>query len=265
MTDDLNDFTREDFERLQYYVYLYVDPFSDTPFYVGKGKGKRADHHLTDKGEHPLVARLNDIRSRGSLPRVEILAYGLDEDTAFKVEAAAIDLIGFQNLTNRQIGHGAAQYGRQSIDALRTRFAREPLTVVQHDCIALKIDKSLDEARERLGSRFDGVSDESRMALYDCVRGAWAVNIDRVASRKYVLAVYSGVVREVYQAAQWLPAGSSLYFDGSKTFGEGRYEFVGSLAPEPIRDLYRLKRLRLAGQQPIRYLDAGTEIRGVLE
>ena len=165
MTDDLSDFTREDFEQLGYYVYLYIDPFTDAPFYVGKGKNSRVDHHRTDKGDHPLAARLDEIRARGGFPRIEILAYGLDEDTAFKVEAAAIDLIGFDNLTNRQIGHGAAQYGRQSIDALGTRFAREPVTRLEHNCLALRIDRSADKAREPLESRFDGITCPAAIAV----------------------------------------------------------------------------------------------------
>jgi hypothetical protein len=31
---------------LGYYLYLHIDPRSDKPFYVGKGKGKRILAHL---------------------------------------------------------------------------------------------------------------------------------------------------------------------------------------------------------------------------
>ena len=74
-------------------------------------------------------------------------------------------LIGFDNLTNHQIGHGAAQYGHQSIDALRTRFAREPLTRLEHNCLALRIDRSADKARERLERRFDGITCPAAIAV----------------------------------------------------------------------------------------------------
>lgn len=108
---------------------MCIDPRNDKPFYIGRGKGNRAFAHLDDASENEKVARIAEIRAAGLQPRIELLAIGLDEKTAFKVEAASIDLIGFENLTNRVIGHGARKYGRAPLTLcmlvwLQTRSTR---------------------------------------------------------------------------------------------------------------------------------------------
>ena len=42
---------REVARELGYYVYVYVDPRSEAPFYVGKGLGQRALAHLSAEVE----------------------------------------------------------------------------------------------------------------------------------------------------------------------------------------------------------------------
>lgn len=78
-----------------YYVYILIDPRDDAPFYIGKGKGKRALAHgarerrgRSENGTKQL--RLGDIRRGGKAPRVALLANGLSEPEAFAVERAAI-------------------------------------------------------------------------------------------------------------------------------------------------------------------------------
>ena len=41
--------------HLGYYVYLYIDPRTAKPFYVGKGKGRRLLAHLSDQAESRKV------------------------------------------------------------------------------------------------------------------------------------------------------------------------------------------------------------------
>ena len=174
------------------------------------------------------------IISAGLQPRIEILAFGLDEQTAFKVEAAAFDLVGFENLTNRVIGQGARRWGRRSIDAAHAELAASPLTEF-HRCVAIiRINSSVDVAKKRLGPRFDGESDESAVALYDATRGAWVIDKAKADAVEFVLAYYEGVIREVYQVAEWLPGGSTLYADRSLTQAPNRWEFVGRVSDEPV-------------------------------
>ena len=111
-------FSKKTSEALGSYVYVYSDPDTKKPFYVGKGKGNRVFDHLNDNSESAKCLRIQEIRSRGKEPLIEILAHGLDDDTALKVEAAAIDLIGIDNLTNIQRGHDSSSYGKIEVSML---------------------------------------------------------------------------------------------------------------------------------------------------
>lgn len=84
-----------------YYVYALVDPRNDETFYVGKGKGDRAYHHMR---RHSLVAgynsakcaRILQIIEDGCLVRVLRLADGLTEREAYRRERKEIRLARIQ-------------------------------------------------------------------------------------------------------------------------------------------------------------------------
>lgn len=222
-------FDARESELLGYYVYVYTDPRSEEPFYVGKGKGNRAFSHLNDGSESAKVARIREIRDAGMEPRIEVLGFGLDERTAFKVEAAAIDLIGFDKLTNAQVGHHARRFGRKSIDSIHAELAAEPVGEFLDDVILIKLNVT-----------FDGATRGAAIALYDATRGTWRLSAHQARRAKYALAVFAGVVREVYEIAEWLPAGSTAYVDPNRYVRvEGRWEFVGRVADDPVRTRYR--------------------------
>lgn len=92
-----------------FYVYVYIDPrkppvtingytFCGEPFYIGKGKDKRAWAHLKESGtrvintlKHGKIQRIID---SGSEPVIEMLAIDLTEENALEQEQAWIAAIG---------------------------------------------------------------------------------------------------------------------------------------------------------------------------
>lgn len=217
-------------EALEYYVYVYSDPDTKEPFYVGKGKGNRVFNHLDDQSENDKAHKIREIRERGKEPIIEILAHGLDNETALKVEAAAIDLIGIKNLTNRQRGHESSTYGKIEVSLLDARYSHEKLKEddITDNILLIRINK-----RYR--------NDMSPQELYDATRGYWRLNVENAKKVDYALSVYEGMVLEVYEVAEWLPALSTFMDRPGKPNPEdmeGRYEFVGKVANDNIRKHY---------------------------
>lgn len=86
--------------ELSLYVYLLVDPRTNVPFYVGKGRGLRHASHLAeavvaqdDENASAKVAHIRELIDNALTPEVWILRYGLNEREYTQVEAAAIDLL----------------------------------------------------------------------------------------------------------------------------------------------------------------------------
>lgn len=226
-----NQFDALESESLKFYVYLYSDPQNSQPFYIGKGVGNRAFSHLSDASESGKVARIREIREAGREPTIEILAFGLDETTAFKVEAAAIDLVGFENLTNQVVGHGARKFGRMTVDEVHGKLSSIPIESFAEHCVLIRINDTFADAAKH-----------GPIDLYDATRGTWRIGLDRASQVKFALAVFGGIVREVYEIAQWFPAASTMYADPARAEEpSGRYEFVGRVASAEVGARYRWK------------------------
>ncbi|MCG8563917.1 MAG: hypothetical protein MI747_02440 [Desulfobacterales bacterium] len=225
---------------LKYYVYVYSDPRTHVPFYIGKGKGNRVFDHLGDIRDSQKVRLIEELRSSGVEPQIEILRYGLTEREALLVEAAAIDLIGLSSLTNKNSGHHSRSYGRINSRDLMDMVRRDPVDV-RHKVVLMTINKLY-------------TSTMSARALYEATRGVWKVG-PRREQVEYAFAVYQGIVREVYRIETWLPAGTLKYTTRDACdFGlTQRWEFKGRVAHD-IRDEYLGKFVGLGGQNPIRYM-----------
>lgn len=96
-------------------------------------------------------------------------------------------------------------------------------------------------------------SDITAEELYEATRGIWVVG-HRREQAEYGMAVYQGIVREVYRIQKWHPAGTLKYHTrDSKDFkSSGRWEFERIVATD-IRDEYVGNSVGMGGQNPIRY------------
>ncbi len=231
--------TDEVAETLKSYVYIYTDPHNGEIFYIGKGKGNRLFSHLSDQSESEKVARIAEIRSSGLEPQIDLLRYGLTDMEAALVEAASIDLIGKTKLTNKISGFDGHSFPRITSQEVIIMLTAKHVDV-RHKAILITSNRLY---------RSSMTSEE----LYETYRGCWKVGIRRNKA-DYVMAVYQGIVREVYRIDQWYPAGTLEYKtrDSSDFKGSGRWEFSGDVALD-IRDEYVNFSVGKGNQNPIRY------------
>lgn len=232
-------------ERLGYYVYLYINPFDNSIFYVGKGRGNRVFAHLNDQNDSRKSRVIKKIRAQGKDPRIEILIHGLrDEITALRIEAAVIDLLGLDTLTNKVRGWESRIVGRMEINQLVALYDSEPANI-EESAILIRINQLY---------RY-GMDDEE---LYEATRGVWKLG-DRRNNAKYAFAVYKGMVREVYSIQRWFPAGTTIYRTREDLYYPERWEFEGGIAEKTIRRKYIDKSveayLAFNSRNPITYVN----------
>ena len=248
----INKFSPNTIENIGYYVYVYSDPDTHEPFYVGKGQGNRVFDHLKEETKSSKVRKLKELKKNGKEPLIQILVHGLkDSDTAEKVEAAVIDLLGVDNLTNQKRGKESRKYGIEEVSVLDDKYRNETLEEedITDNVILLKIKKYY---REGMSPR----------ELYDVTRGYWRVTEKKRERVDFAFAVYNGIVREVYKVEEWLPALSTFTERSDvrsckpkKTKTE-KHEFVGRIADEEIRMKYRGKSVKelMPNQGVVRYI-----------
>lgn len=216
-------------ERLGYYVYAYVDRKTESIIYVGKGKGERMLAHLL----------------RFSAHRVDILSHGIpDEKTAYLVEAAVIDAFGLPSLSNRVRGKHSAVVGRIPLREIVLKYAAHPAKI-RVPALLIRINRLFR-------------SDMSSAELYDATRGVWRLG-KRRESAQYAMAIYNGLVREVFAIHTWHEAGTTEYRfrKQSELKLKGRCEFTGKLASNEVRQEYFGKSvthlMSVGAQNPVTY------------
>jgi hypothetical protein len=213
-------------EKLGYYVYLYVDPRTNRTFYVGKGKGARILAHLSQTAESRKRIALKELKKLGLEAQIEVLAHALpNEETAYRIEAAVIDLLGLGDLTNEVRGWRSIQLGRLPFNELVSYYDPKPAKVTEP---ALLI---------RINQRYR--HNMSPQELYESTRGIWRLG-PRRDQAKVALAVFHGTVRAVYSIESWHPAGTTAYQTRPprEVRDPERWEFVGSLAPVRVQSKY---------------------------
>lgn len=239
-------------EKLGYYVYVLTDPRTDRVFYVGKGTGSRCFAHLDEARktaadstrDYPKLATIREIEADGTSVRIELLRHGLDEDGAFAVEAAVMDLLGMTDLHNRVVGHDTAQVGRMTIADINAAYGAKPVSIDdKHAVLLIRVAR---EFRR-------GISDAE---LYEATRSWWKVSLTRAQQARWAFAVFGGVVRAVYAIESWESPTPEVVVDDPKR--AGRWAFVGRRDAEMestylFRDVTAY--LPMAAQNPVRYVN----------
>jgi hypothetical protein len=229
---------REFFTKLKSYVYAYCEIDEENrriPIYIGKGKSDRCLEHLknVDKKTDTKSKKISELKNKKKLG-IDIIAYNLDDKTSFIVEAACIDLMGIENLTNVVKGKGD-NIKRTPIEELKNIIIDKPVEILpKHSGVGILINKYFEP-------------NFGNLETYEITRGIWSKNSVGIAGKsKYAYAIYHGVVKEIYEIHDWIKAGTQEYFtrnlDTKKI--KNRYEFVGKIAPEELRIKYKGKLIK---------------------
>lgn len=101
----------------KYYLYAYIDPYTQTPFYIGIGHGKRYLSHIkearTSKKSNHKLNKIRKIIQDGTEPIIKIWFDQLTKEDAKSLEISYIKLFGrldkqtgcLVNLTSGGDGH----------------------------------------------------------------------------------------------------------------------------------------------------------------
>lgn len=236
-------FPSEVIDELRVYVYRLLDPRNGETFYIGKGKGNRVFAHMLGERSSDgndldeRLKRIYEIRRSGFTVQHVIHRHGLDDKTAFEVEAALID--AYSGLTNIAGGHGNADRGIAHAKQIIERYCAE--------------DALIDDKIVEINVRWSAGDRD----LYDATRFAWRLDPRRASKADFAFAVSGGLIVGVFSIAEWLPATQENF----PIFGEvgdlsGRYGFIGEDAPALIRTKYLRKKVppkRQGAANPIRY------------
>jgi len=226
-------------EQLKFYVYFLRDPRNGRVFYVGKGQGNRIFNHvdcaLETEYSSDKIDVIKSIVSDGFQVEHFVLRHGLEESSAFEVEAAMIDFVGISNLSNLQGGHYSSDFGIKSTEEIIAMYSSSELDT-DESILLININ--------RLYHR-----DITESELYDATRKAWVIG-NRRCKAKYAIATYRGLTREVYEIDSWYPI---------EVNGKTRWGFHGRLASDEIRSRLRYKSISsyfLKGAaNPIKYVN----------
>jgi hypothetical protein len=217
-------FTKTTLESLGHYVYGLIDPSNGQIFYVGKASANnRAFDHLKETAsESKKHLRIKEIRLRGLEPQIEVLRYGLKSvDDAFQIEAAIIDTLGIENLTNKVRGHGIER-GRLNLRDIERLHGSKPIKInqIKEKCIIFLVNKTYSPTQDKFN-------------LYDCTRGCWGIGPEKRKQSRIALSVYDSVIIEVYNIEAWFKAGATL---STRIYNQpkNKWEFVG----KPIENHY---------------------------
>lgn len=208
--------------KLKTYVYRLIDPRNGETFYIGKGKGDRVFSHIRGEKQPEgdeidnKLKRIWEIHLAGFEVGHVIHRHGLDDKTAFEVEAALID--AYPGLTNIAGGTGSNDFGAMHALEIIRRYSAEP-AVFQHRALLISVNRTASE-----------------VPLYEATRYAWKISPAKAQKAEVVLATRLGEIVGAFVNCRWLEA-TAENFPGREP-SPGRFGFIGDEAPDEIKKLY---------------------------
>jgi uncharacterized protein len=239
--NDLSGFPSEVADKLKTYVYRLIDPRNGETFYIGKGQGDRVFAHARAQVEEDdlgnKLRRIRDIRLAGFEVAHVIHRHGMDDRTAFEVEAALID--AYPGLTNVAGGHGNSDFGAMHAAEILRRYAAPP-AVFEHRALLISVNRSATDT-----------------SLYEATRYAWKLQLAKARRAEVILATRQGLIVGAFVATDWREA-TDGNFPGHESV-PGRYGFIGGEAPAGLWKQYVGKRVpdeyrKPGAANPIRYV-----------
>lgn len=234
------EFSPEVKNKLQHYVYRLIDPRNGETFYIGKGKGNRVFAHAQgDIEEDSLsekMSRIREIRIAGFEVAHVIHRHGMDESTAFEVEAALID--AYPGLTNIIDGHGNNDFGTMHANEIIKHYNAK-IAEFKHKALLISVNRSAVET-----------------SLYNATRYAWRLNKNNAEKAEIILPTIQGLIVGAFIAESWVDATVENFPE--REGAEGRYGFIGAEAPIEMLEFYVGKRVpdkyrKKGASNPIKY------------
>lgn len=236
-----NSFTTEVANKLGTYVYRLIDPRNGETFYVGKGTGDRVFAHVsenisTDDPSHKL-RRIREIKLSGFEVAHVIHRHGMDEKTAFEVEAALMD--AYQGLTNVAGGIGSIDYGVMHADEIIKKYTALEADFTDIKALLINVNRSAME-----------------ISLYEATRYAWKVAKAKASKAEVILSVIQGTIVGAFVAKEWLDATTENFPNRDPMLN--RFAFEGNEANEGLKNRFIGKRIpaeyrRRGAANPIKY------------
>jgi uncharacterized protein len=231
-------------EKLDAYVYALIDPRTELPFYIGKGRNNRVFSHAACALEFPNTSDkydiITEIKNAGFEVNHLIIRHGMTDQAAFDVESALIDFCTIikQPITNIVLGHGASTFGAMTADEIVRKYQSEPLSEIEEGFVLVNINRTYKRAK-------------GQKSYYEATKEFWVINKSRIGTLRYALSEYKGFVVEVFKILEWYPVETKDKSGKPRT----RWGFNGHIAEDEVRVRYLNKSVLKAqgAANPIRY------------
>lgn len=220
-------------QKLDYYVYMLIDPQDNKPFYVGKGFANRIFNHLSCAlidldVTNAKYEKIKEINKNGFVVEHIIVRHGLTEFEAFQIEASLIDSFIYCGLllANKVGGHNSIEKGLMTSEEIMRLYNAEPLYKIENNCILININKKYERGK-------------GQDSIYKATKETWTIRKDKLPTLKYVLSEYRGFIVEVFEVEEWYYKERG-FSTKAKKFGQTKigYGFNGKIAPDEIRKEY---------------------------